>query len=173
MQNKLVVGIIIAAMLVAGFGIGFFTNGYVSGGGIGTAPDGNEINIERASINLMKQQQAGGYELVDTQTLKQWIDAGENVLIIDTMPASFHQNTRIPGAVNAEMPIGTMDDATPAQKEAFAALLGDDKSKKIVVYCGFVACTRSDAGAAYAVSLGYENVYRHPGGIKAWQDAGY
>jgi thiosulfate/3-mercaptopyruvate sulfurtransferase len=47
------------------------------------------------------------------------------------------------------------------------------KDKTIVIYCGFVKCTRSHNGAAWAVKLGYTNVYRYPGGIFAWKGADY
>lgn len=47
-----------------------------------------------------------------------------------------------------------------------------NKDKKIVVYCGFVGCARSHEAAKYLVSKGYTNVYRYPGGISAWVDAG-
>jgi rhodanese-related sulfurtransferase len=55
----------------------------------------------------------------------------------------------------------------------YAALLGEDKARPIVVYCGFVKCTRSHNGAAWARKLGYQNVYRYSGGIFAWKGAGY
>jgi rhodanese-related sulfurtransferase len=55
----------------------------------------------------------------------------------------------------------------------YADLLGSDKDKLIVIYCGFVKCTRSHNGAAWAVKLGYKNVYRYPGGIFAWKGAKY
>lgn len=45
------------------------------------------------------------------------------------------------------------------------------KDKLIVVYCGFTACKRSHAAAAYLVEKGYTKVYRYPGGISAWGDA--
>jgi rhodanese-related sulfurtransferase len=57
--------------------------------------------------------------------------------------------------------------------EDYETLLGPDKDKLIVVYCGFVKCTRSHNGAAWAVKLGYKNVKRYPGGIFAWKGAGY
>lgn len=47
-----------------------------------------------------------------------------------------------------------------------------NKNKTIVVYCGFVGCERSHQGAKYLVSKGFKNVYRYPGGISAWVDAG-
>ena len=55
----------------------------------------------------------------------------------------------------------------------FIVVLGYDKDRPIVVYCGFVKCTRSHNGAAWAVKLGYKNVYRYPGGIFAWKGAKY
>ena len=48
-----------------------------------------------------------------------------------------------------------------------------NKNKLIVIYCGFVKCTRSHNGASWAVKLGYKNVYRYPGGIFAWKGAKY
>jgi rhodanese-related sulfurtransferase len=56
-------------------------------------------------------------------------------------------------------------------KNDFEKLLGPDKDKTIVIYCGFVKCTRSHNGALWAKKLGYKNVYRHPGGIFAWRGA--
>ena len=39
------------------------------------------------------------------------------------------------------------------EKEAFLKTLGDNKDKKIVIYCGFVACERSNVGAVLAKKL--------------------
>ena len=44
------------------------------------------------------------------------------------------------------------------------------KNKKIVVYCGFTKCKRSDTAAVALVKAGYTNVYRYPGGATAWYD---
>jgi rhodanese-related sulfurtransferase len=52
-------------------------------------------------------------------------------------------------------------------------MLGSDKNKLIVIYCGFVKCTRSHNGAMWAVKNGYTSVYRYPGGIFAWKGAKY
>jgi rhodanese-related sulfurtransferase len=65
------------------------------------------------------------------------------------------------------------DETEGKSQEDFARLLGPDKGRTIVVYCGFIQCTRSHNGAAWAVRLGYTDVYRYPGGIFAWKGAGY
>ena len=63
-----------------------------------------------------------------------------------------------------------MDEKT---KAAFEKMLGPNKDRLIVFYCGFTKCTRSHNGTMWAVKLGYKNVYRQPGGIKGWDEAGY
>jgi len=63
-------------------------------------------------------------------------------------------------------------ESKPEEKETFLKTLGTDKDKKIVIYCGFVSCERSHVGATLAKEAGYKNVYRFPGGIAAWLDAG-
>lgn len=139
----------------------------------GTAVDGNEVNIEKAAIRLVKTSEEGKYAIVGTEELKGWIDSRKEMTIIDTMPASNFKGGHIPGAVNAELPKTGIKDVTPEQKEAFVKLLPSDKNKAIVVYCGFVSCERSDVGAKIAKELGYKNVYRYPGGIVGWRDAKY
>lgn len=138
---------------------------------VGTAKDGNEVKVETAAVNLVKAVADGGYALIDTEELKAKVDAGDKMVIIDTMPADSFKGGRVPGAVNAELP--KEGEATPEQLAAFAELLPADKSETVVVYCGFVQCARSHIGAAYAIEQGYTDVVRYPGGIVAWQDAGY
>lgn len=140
--------------------------------GPGTAKDGNELTIEQASMQLVKAVEEGKYKMVGTEELKSWIDKKEDMIIVDTMPAKSYDKNRIPGAVNAELPV-KLDETTPEQKDAFLKQLGEDKAKKIVLYCGFVKCERSHVGALIAKEAGYTNVYRQPGGIIAWIDAGF
>jgi rhodanese-related sulfurtransferase len=113
------------------------------------------------------------YQLLSTEELNKWIGEKKDMIIIDTMPADFYGKNHIPGALNAELPKTGMADATDEQKAAFIKLLGSDKEKPIVVYCGFVGCARSDVGAVLALQEGFKNVYRVPGGFIAWQEAGY
>lgn len=129
--------------------------------------------------NLAMQAMAGGYKYVDLPTLKKWMDDKKDMLIIDTMPLEdSYKKAHIPGAKQFLFPIPDMAawDAkeTDGKSQAdYEALLGADKNKTIVIYCGFVKCTRSHNGALWAKKLGYANVFRFPGGIYAWKGAGY
>lgn len=131
-----------------------------------------ELETEKIAVKLTREVIKGDYGIVRTDELKKMLDEGKQPLIIDTMPyADSYVKEHIPGAVQFELPIEeltTLDDKT---REALAKLLGDDKDRLLVFYCGFTKCGRSHNGAWWAKQLGYTNVYRYPGGIKAWGQA--
>lgn len=147
--------------------------------GFGSSKFEKEVQTETAAVKLFREIQRGGYDVITTEELHEAIKAGEDMVVIDTMPyeASYKKN-HVPGAVQFLFPIPDMNEwdvKETANKtiEDYKALLGSDKAKKIVVYCGFVKCTRSHNGAAWATKLGYTNVFRYPGGIFAWKGADY
>ena len=132
------------------------------------------MDTETAAVKLVKDVNRGGYGLVATAELKQWMDNGKQMVIVDTMPyEASYKKQHIPTAVNFVFPIAEMKAIDPDIEKQYIDLLGPDKDKMIVVYCGFVKCGRSHNGAMWAVKLGYTNVHRHPGGIKAWKEAKY
>jgi len=147
--------------------------------GFGTDKFQEEVAKEQEAVKLTREVQQGGYGIVTTEELKGMIDAGKELLIIDTMPyEDSYKKNHIPGAKQFLFPIPEMKDWDAKETdgksvEQFKALLGPDKDKTIVVYCGFVKCSRSHNGAAWAKKLGYTKVLRHPGGIFAWKGAGY
>ncbi len=138
-----------------------------------------EVEKEKGAIKLVREVKRGGYDVISTAELKKMIDDGKDIIIIDTMPyEARYKKAHIPGAKQFLFPIREMTEwdsketGGKSQKD-FAKLLGPDKNKTIIIYCGFVKCTRSHNGAAWAKKLGYKNVYRHPGGIFAWKGAKY
>ncbi|MGW8195169.1 MAG: rhodanese-like domain-containing protein [Desulforhopalus sp.] len=145
----------------------------------GTDKFKEEVEKEQGAVKLLREVQQGGYDIVTTEELKGMIDANEDMLIIDTMPyGDSYKKNHIPGAKQFLFPIPEMQEWDIKETdgktvEDFEVLLGPDKDRTIVVYCGFVKCTRSHNGAAWAKKLGYTNVFRHPGGIFAWKGAGF
>jgi thiosulfate/3-mercaptopyruvate sulfurtransferase len=135
---------------------------------------GKELDTEKTAVNLVQEVQRGGYQIVPSPEMKAWVDQKKNMLVIDTMPyADSYKKHNLPGAVQFEFPIPEVKEMDEATKTKFQTLLGPDKDRMLVFYCGFTKCTRSHNGAMWAVKLGYKNVYRYPGGIKAWMEAGY
>jgi len=133
----------------------------------------NEVETEKIAMNLVRDVQRGGYGVVRTDELKQWMDQKKDVLVICTSPEAGYKKGHYPGAANFEFPIPEVKEMSDAQKAAFVKLLGADKERVVVFYCGFTKCTRSHNGAMWAKKLGYKNAYRCPGGIKGWTEAGF
>lgn len=150
-----------------------------SASAFGTDKFKEEVEKEQGAVKLLREVQQGGYGIVTTEELKGMIDAGKDVLIVDTMPyEDSYKKNHIPGAKQFLFPIPDMKEWDAKETdgksvEDFKALLGPDLNRMIVIYCGFVKCTRSHNGAMWARKLGYTNVSRHPGGIFAWKGAGY
>jgi len=149
----------------------------VNGYAFGTNKFEEEVNKEKAAIKLLREVQRGDYKVISTAELQDVLNTEKDVLVIDTMPydASYKKG-HIPTAKQFLFPIPEMiewqkEETADKSKDDFLQLLGADKNRKIIVYCGFVKCTRSHNGAMWARKLGYTNVYRYPGGIFAWKGA--
>ena len=138
-----------------------------------------ELEKETGAVKLVREVQRGGYDVVTTKELKKWIDSGKEMLTVDTMPyEDSYKKQHVPGAVQFLFPIPDMKEWDTKETdgktlEDYKKMLGDNKDRLIVIYCGFVKCTRSHNGAAWAVKLGYKHVYRYPGGIFAWKGADF
>jgi thiosulfate/3-mercaptopyruvate sulfurtransferase len=160
--KRSLLSVLVAALLVFGLG------------GSAMAWGTNELDTEKIAVTFAREVQHGEYKVVATQELKKWIDEKKPMLIVDTMPfGASYKKQHIPGAVQMEFPIPEMTKLDDKTRDALIKILGTDKNRLIVFYCGFVKCTRSHNGAMWATKLGYKNVYRHPGGIKAWAEADY
>ena len=141
----------------------------------------NEVDAELFAKALSDQVKKGKYKLVDTATLKKWVDK-KSAVVVDTMPKGWFAQRHIPGAVQAtaggedgsKAPLFKMTKAekTKLLKVVKKATKGN-KNKKVVLYCGFTKCQRSHQAAMYLKAKGYKNVYRYAGGISAWVDAKY
>lgn len=138
-----------------------------------------EVTKEAEAVKLARETVRGGYELITVTDLKELQDAKTEMVIVDAMPyeASYLKG-HIPGAVQFLFPIKPMaawdtNETAGKSQSDYEALLGADKDKLVVVYCGFVKCGRSDNAAVWTKKLGYTNVKRLPGGIFAWKGAGF
>ena len=105
------------------------------------------------------ETEAGSYQELSPEGLASKLEQGGNFLLI---------NTHIPYAGA----IPSTDTFIPFNEiEQYAAVLPEDKSADIVVYCRSGGMSKS--ASASLVALGYENVKRLVGGMNAWQEAGY
>jgi len=139
----------------------------------------DEVKKEAEAVKLAREVEKGGYGLVTVDELKKWLDEGKDMLIVDTMPfEDSYKKEHVPGAKQFLFPIPDMNEWDTKETDGktladYEQLLGPDKNRTLVIYCGFVKCTRSHNGAIWAKKLGYTDVYRFPGGIFAWKGAGF
>jgi rhodanese-related sulfurtransferase len=139
-----------------------------------------ETDIEAVALKVVKEVREGGYTLLSVTELKQMIDTKEDFVLIDAHPTeeynlAYIDGTRHFGFQSNHSGAWEKDVAMPSNltQEDYRKVLGIDKNKKIVIYCGFTKCGRSHNAASWAKKLGYTNVYRAIGGISAWIDSGY
>ena len=150
----------------------------VGASGCGQNKFQQEVETEKVAVKLARHMAAGEYEVITTGELKTLLDTRPEMVLIDAMPLeASYKKQHIDGAVQFLFPKATMETWDAEQtagksEEEFVSLLGEDKDKLVVVYCGFTACGRSHNGALWAKRNGYKNVKRYPGGIFAWKGAG-
>lgn len=98
---------------------------------------------------------------IDSWDLKVALEAGENVVIIDSRSAEAYAKEHIPGAIN--LPHRQMSDATTAHL---------DRKALVVTYCDGIGCNASTKGALNMARLGFK-VKELIGGLDWWKRDGH
>lgn len=127
-----------------------------------TVKDGEKV----ADTVTLKVAKVDSKDLIKTEEVAALVDAGpekKNFLIIDARPTKRYKEGYIPGA--ASLPFHSWDK----KKDS---VLPDDKSTKLIFYCGGVTCPLSPKSAAKAKELGYTDVKVYHDGMPAWKKAG-
>lgn len=99
--------------------------------------------------------------LITRDELRTALEAGD-VVVLDTLPASYYEQMHIPGALNL----------VEADVDALATTLVPDLSTPIVTYCSNAACGNSQAVANLLEKAGYTDVRKYRDGIQDWVEAG-
>jgi rhodanese-related sulfurtransferase len=96
--------------------------------------------------------------------LADWLDRGDDLLLIDVLPREQFARDRIPGSRNI-----------PVEESGFvnsvSTAAGGDCDKPIVVYCAGESCDASTRAAGELEGAGFTNVYDFKGGLEAWHEA--
>ena len=137
----------------------------------------SERDINQLIVKTHQLAGQGGYRLITTAGIQGLLDSNRDCLIVDTLPQDRYQQHHINGAVSfwfprSPAPVNEWDIDVMEGKslQDFVHLLGKDKDRPLVFYCGRTACDRSHSAAAWAIKIGYREVYRYAGGINAWLD---
>lgn len=97
----------------------------------------------------------------DSWDLKEALDAGKNVVVIDARSAEAFECEHIPFAIN--IPHRTIDEESTS---------GIDRSALVVSYCDGIGCNASTRAALKLVDLGFQ-VKELLGGLDWWKRDGH
>ena len=100
-------------------------------------------------------------ETIDAAALKNALERGTELLLLDVRLAEGFEQAHLPGAVLATS--DTIIDEAPR--------LIPDPARTVVTYCGSFSCRRSSRAAQRLSDLGY-HVIEFPGGREEWLEAG-
>jgi rhodanese-related sulfurtransferase len=103
----------------------------------------------------------GNYAAVSDTWMKQQIDAGADMLVVDSRPKRVPSMTR--DTSQPPFPFRTASSRNSSDQ------LPEDKSKLLVFYCGGYKCKLSHKSAAKAIAMGYTNVKVFAAGYPAWK----
>lgn len=96
---------------------------------------------------------------INAQQLKQRLDAGEHITLVNAMEENRFRAKHIPGSLNLY------------RKEDIEKCL--KKEDDIVVYCTDLPCNKSILLYQLLEAMGYQHICRFAGGLLEWENAGY
>lgn len=99
---------------------------------------------------------------ITREELKEMIDRGDGVRLMDARAHDAFEAEHLPGAVSM-----------PSDHIGPHALSGLSRSEKVVTYCSSFKCEASEIAARKLEKYGFEQVLRFEGGLKDWKEAGY
>jgi len=164
----------LAALIVAGFGVG---TGDVAAAevqseetlswGVSPPPGYRATNYHAPTPDHIP-----GARVVTTAQLRELIEENPRPFLIDVLSGPAHPT--LPGSIWLHN--GGLGDFDAAEEKRFldtvALVAGPDKSRQLVFFCSSARCWLSYNAALRAARAGYGNVYWYRGGIEAWRAAG-
>lgn len=90
----------------------------------------------------------------------------EGVIFIDARPDRVYEKGTISGSINIP------DIKFLAKPDAYISLLPQDKTTKMVIFCGGYACIKSHNVAEKLYSMGYTSLFVYAGGEPEWKEKG-
>ena len=105
------------------------------------------------------------FKKISAEDLHGKLEAGEDIILIDTLPNSYFQQVHLPGAENAcVFEVVFLENVSN---------ITNDRACEIVVYGSSEKSMDAVTAADKLVRAGFENVTALEGGLKRWRALGY
>ena len=108
---------------------------------------------------------------ISTEELR-YILVEKSAMVFDVRPAMEFAISHIPGAVNVAQKPGTSKALYVSDVAEISRLLGNDKTKPVVLYCNGPFCGKSKRVSEDLLEAGLKNVRRYQLGIPMWRALG-
>lgn len=102
-------------------------------------------------------------KIVTRDEVRQAMDRGGDVAIVDALAPEAYAEGHLPNAVN--IPVDRIDTLAPRMLK--------DKAQPIITYCASESCPASRKAAERLEDLGYTNVSAYEAGKEDWKKAGF
>lgn len=100
---------------------------------------------------------------ISAREVRKMREAGEEHLVINTLPSDMFAQTKLPDAVN--IPESDADFISRVELRAAG------KDHPVIVYCANITCDSSTRGAEKLIAAGFTNVWDMADGHQGWQQA--
>jgi rhodanese-related sulfurtransferase len=100
---------------------------------------------------------------ISAREVRKMREAGEEYLMINTLPSEYFAKTKVPDAVN--IPESDPDFASRVEQRA------GGKDRPVIVYCANINCDSSTHGAEKLIAAGFTNVWDMADGHQGWEQA--
>jgi rhodanese-related sulfurtransferase len=107
---------------------------------------------------------------VGPDDVKNGLDGGDVVLVVDVREPEEFGAGHVPGAIN--IPRGVLEMKADPRVPMTDPRLSADQDAKVVVYCGQAPGFRALSAANTLSRMGYSNVVAMAAGTNGWQEAG-
>ncbi len=98
---------------------------------------------------------------ITREQIKEKLDSGEPITIIEALPRQYFEIEHLPGAINIPH-----DEINTVALEVLP-----DKNAFIAVYCANADCRNSEIATEALQQLGYSNAFEYVEGKQHWLDA--
>ena len=117
------------------------------------------LHLNQLTLAFVDATRGMDMRLISAQTLKEKLDRGDPLKLVNALGDWEYQAAHIPGSLHFATPEETLRE------------LGQDD--EIVVHCSNPSCMASVALYQLLERNGYRNLRRFAGGLQEWQEAGY
>jgi len=103
------------------------------------------------------------YKIVNTDQLKKMMAQKQTLVLIDSRSSQEYQEAHIKGAVS--LPVDKFQE--------YKAVLPEDRTRLLVIYCNGVKCGKSNRLAKQIEPMGYQNILIYSEGIPVWEERAF